>query len=78
MGAEEKHEGKQPECVWWNRECNKVRGYFTADGRSVSQSVSQSVCLGIEHPSGTCNQILLPVGMLLSEICGLVSVGCPL
>jgi hypothetical protein len=41
------------------------------------RSVSQSVCLGIEHPCGTCNQILLvlPVGMLLSEICGLVSVG---
>jgi hypothetical protein len=38
----------------------------------------QSVCLGIEHPCGTCNQILLPVGMLLSEICGLVSVGRPL
>jgi hypothetical protein len=44
----------------------------------VSQSVSQSVCLGIEYPCGTCDQILLPVGMLLSEICGLVSVGSPL
>jgi hypothetical protein len=43
------------------------------DGRS-----SQSVCLGIEHPYGTCDQILLPVGMLLSEICGLVSVGRPI
>jgi hypothetical protein len=41
------------------------------------QSVSQSVCLGIEHPCGTCDQILLPVGMLLSEICGLVSMGRP-
>jgi hypothetical protein len=30
--------------------------------------VSQSVCLGIEYPCGTCDQILLPVGMLLSEI----------
>jgi predicted transporter len=49
-------------------------GYFTTDGRSVSQSV----CLGIEHPCGTCDQILLLVGMLLSEICGLVSVGRPL
>jgi hypothetical protein len=29
-------------------------------------TVSQSVCLGIEHPFGTCDQILLPVGMLLS------------
>jgi hypothetical protein len=43
------------------------RRYFTTDGQSVS--------LGIEHPCGTCDQILLPVGMLLSEICCLVSVG---
>jgi hypothetical protein len=42
------------------------------------RSVSQSVCLGIEQPSGTCDQILLPVGILLSEICGLVSIGRPL
>jgi hypothetical protein len=42
------------------------------------QSVSQSVRLGIEHPRGTCDQTLLPVAMLLSEICGLVSVGRPL
>jgi hypothetical protein len=41
-------------------------------------TVSQSVCLGIEHPFGACDQILLPVGMLLSEIWGLVSVGSPL
>jgi hypothetical protein len=41
-------------------------------------TVSQSVCLGIEHPCGTCDQILLPVGMLLSEICRLVYVGRPL
>jgi hypothetical protein len=40
-------------------------------------TVSQSVCLGIEHRCGTCDQILLPVGRLLSEICGLVSVGVP-
>jgi hypothetical protein len=45
---------------------------------TFSQSVSQSVCLGIEHPCGTCDQILLPVGMFLSEICCLVSVGRPL
>jgi hypothetical protein len=42
------------------------------------RSVSQSVCLSVEHPCGTCDQILLPVGMLLSELCGLVSVGRPL
>jgi hypothetical protein len=42
------------------------------------RSVSQSVCLGIEHACGSCDQILLPVGMLLSEISGLVSVGRPL
>jgi hypothetical protein len=45
---------------------------------TVSQSVSQSVCLGIEYPCGTCDQILFPVGTLLSEICDLVSVGRPL
>jgi hypothetical protein len=44
-------------------------------GRSVGQSVSRSVCLGIEHLCWTCDQILFPVGMLLSEICGFVSVG---
>jgi hypothetical protein len=32
-------------------------------------TVSQSVCLGIEYLCGTCDQILLPVGMLLSVIC---------
>jgi hypothetical protein len=41
-------------------------------------TVSQSVCLGIEYPCGTCDQILFPVGILLSEICGLVSVARPL
>jgi hypothetical protein len=34
--------------------------------------VSQSVCLGIDYPCGTYVQILFPIGMLLSEICGLV------
>jgi cytidine deaminase len=48
----------------------EVGSYFTTD--------SQSVCVGIEHPCGTCYQILLPVGMLLSEICSLVSMGRPL
>jgi hypothetical protein len=38
----------------------------------------RSVSLGIEHPCGTCDQRLLLVGMLLSEICGLLSVGRPL
>jgi hypothetical protein len=45
---------------------------------TLQLTVDQSVCLGIEHPCGTCDQILLPVGVLLSEICGLVSVGRPL
>jgi hypothetical protein len=31
-------------------------------------TVSQPVCLGIEYPCGTCDQILFPVGMLLSCI----------
>jgi hypothetical protein len=47
-------------------------------GRSVGRSVIHTVCLGIEHPYETCDQILFPVGMLLSEIYGLVSVGRPL
>jgi hypothetical protein len=34
-------------------------------------TISQPICLGIEHPCGTCDYILLPVGMLLSEICGI-------
>jgi hypothetical protein len=38
-------------------------------------TVGQSVCLGIEHPCGTFD---LPIGMLLSDICGLVSMGRPL
>jgi hypothetical protein len=29
-------------------------------------TVGQSVCLGIEHLCGTCDQILLPVGIMLS------------
>jgi hypothetical protein len=45
---------------------------------TLQLTVSQSVRLGIEHPCGTCDQILLPVGMLLSEICGLVYMGRPL
>jgi hypothetical protein len=51
---------------------------FRSRSQSYFTTKSQSVCLGIEHPSGTYDQILLAVGMLLSEICGLVSVGRPL
>jgi hypothetical protein len=40
-------------------------------------TVCQSVCLGVEHPCGTYEQTLLPVGMLLSGSCCLVSVGRP-
>jgi hypothetical protein len=43
--------------------------------QSVSQSVSTSWC---GAHSGTCDQILLPVGRLLSESCGFVSVERPL
>jgi hypothetical protein len=45
---------------------------------NIRLTVSQSICLCIVYPCGTCDQILLPVGMLLSEICRLVSVGRPL
>jgi hypothetical protein len=41
----------------------------------VEVTLRLTVWLGVEHPCGTCNQILLPVGMLLSESCGFVSVG---
>jgi hypothetical protein len=44
---------------------------------TLRPTVNQSVCLGIEHLCGTCDQILLPVGIFLSEICGLVSLGRP-
>jgi hypothetical protein len=37
-----------------------------------------NIYIGVEHPCGTCDQILLPVVILLSEICGLLSVGRPL
>jgi hypothetical protein len=39
---------------------------------AVGQSVSMS---WYRAPFGTCDQILFPVGMLLFEICGLVSMG---
>jgi hypothetical protein len=55
---------------------NRSRIFFTTDSQSVSQSVSQ--CLGVEHPCGTCDRILLPVGMFLFESCVLVSVERPL
>jgi hypothetical protein len=42
------------------------------------RSVSQWVCLGTEHPCGAYDHILLPVGRLLSEGCGILSVGRPL
>jgi hypothetical protein len=38
-------------------------------------TVIQSICLGVH--SETCDMILLPVGRLLSERCGLVSMGHP-
>jgi hypothetical protein len=59
---------------WYFRETPQSKSKLLYDW----QSVSQSVCLGIKHPCGTCDQILFPVGMLLSEICGLVSIGHPL
>jgi hypothetical protein len=57
-------------CDWRARSKSK--------SKSLRLTVSQSVCLGIEYPCGTCDRILFPVGMLLSEICGLVSVRRPL
>jgi hypothetical protein len=50
---------------------SRIRSYFTTDGQPVSISWYRA------H-SGTCDQILLPVGKLLSENVGIVSAGCPL
>jgi hypothetical protein len=49
------------------------RSYFRTDGQSVSQYVLVSSTL-----VGLATSKLFPVGMLLSEICGLLSVGIPL
>jgi hypothetical protein len=58
-------------------------GIGEISARDVSQpeveaTLRLAVCLGIGEPCGNCDQIVLPVGMLLSEICSLVSVGRPL
>jgi hypothetical protein len=42
-----------------------TRYYFSMVEVTLRPPVSQSVCLGIEHPCGTWDQILLPVAMLL-------------
>jgi hypothetical protein len=57
-------------------ECCRLK--FVEVEVTLRLTVSQSVCLGIEHLCGTCDQILFPVGMLLSEICGIASMGRPL
>jgi hypothetical protein len=41
-------------------------------------TVSHSERLGIEHTCGTSDQVLLPAGVLLSQICGLITVWRPL
>jgi hypothetical protein len=48
-------------------------GSFIEVEDTLRLTFSQSICLGIEYPCGTCDQILFPVGMLLSEVYGLVS-----
>jgi hypothetical protein len=54
-------------------------GYFLIEVEvSLRLTDSQSVCLGTEHPCWTCDQTLLPGRVLLSEICGLISVRRPL
>jgi hypothetical protein len=68
QGSDRKYRFQQ----FFNNSRSRTRSpsYFTTDG--------QSVCLGIEHPCETRDQILFHVGMLLSEICSLVSMGRPL
>jgi hypothetical protein len=51
---------------------------YPPESVTLRLTVIQTVCLDIRHPCGTCDQILLPVGMLLSEISSLISVGRPL
>jgi hypothetical protein len=63
--------GSKPCQVMWYLSKSKVEV-------TLRLTVSKSVCLGIEYPCGTCDQILFPVRMLLSEICGLVSIERPL
>jgi hypothetical protein len=55
-----------------------TRYYFLVEVEvTLRLAVIQSVFLGIEHPCGTCDQILLPVRVLLSQICRLISVRRP-
>jgi hypothetical protein len=51
--------------------CSLSLSFFTTNGLPADMSRCRA-------RSGTCNQILLPVGRLLSESCGLASVGRPL
>jgi hypothetical protein len=69
--------------VWNLQSCFYGAPSLTTGRKEVEEvtlwlTVSPSVCLGIEHPCGTCDQILVPVITSLSEICGLVSVGRPI
>jgi hypothetical protein len=57
---------------------NRSMALSTTWQKGILMCLIRSYCLGIEHPCGTCGKILLPVGMLLSEIYGLLSVGRPL
>jgi hypothetical protein len=63
-------------CFSWACRCLEDSSKFEV-AVTLQLTVSQTACLGIEHPCGTCDQILLPVGMLFSKIWGLLSVGCP-
>jgi hypothetical protein len=78
-----------PESIWCsNSHVEETYPAFTNDFPIVTSFLKskshynwrsvKSACLGIEHPCGTCDKILLPVGVLLSEICGLISVKRPL
>jgi hypothetical protein len=61
-----------------NRTQISINKTFWEESKSKLLYDWQSVCLGIEYLCGTCDQILFPAWMLLSEICGLISVGRPL
>jgi hypothetical protein len=80
-----KWEIKPLQCIWLrsrnkdraprmpsrSRSRSRSRSYFKTDGHSVNMSWCRA------H-SGTCDQMLHPIGRLLSESCGLVSVRHPL
>jgi hypothetical protein len=51
----------------------KSKSKLRYEGRSVGQSASLSVCLGVKHPSGVYDQIFVTVRQLRVCLCGALS-----